>query len=169
MSDWRSDPNGFNESVIREFRANGGVVAGGLADMDLLLLTTADPSRGQPRTTPLAYHGRGDRYLVLASNGGSASHPRWFRNLERDPYVTVEIGVEVFPATARILDGSERDAAFAAIAARAPAARAFQANAGRTIPVIELERVSKRRPAGLQCCSLRRRGRPDGRSGSTGG
>ena len=139
MSDWRSDPNGFNESVIREFRASGGVVGGELADMPLLLLTTIDARSGRPRTTPLAYHRRGDRYLVIASNGGAARHPNWFRNLERDPNVTVEVGAETFPARARILDSSERDAVFAAIVAQAPAAGAFQAKAGRTIPVIELE------------------------------
>ena len=139
MSDWRSDPNCFNESVIREFRASGGIVGGELAGMSLLLLTTTDAQSGRPRTTPLAYHRRSDRYLVIASNGGATRHPNWFRNLERDPNVTVEVGTETFPARARILDNSERDAAFAAIAAQAPAAGAFQAKAGRTIPVIELE------------------------------
>ena len=143
MSDRRSDPNGFNESVIREFRASGGVVGGELAGMSLLLLTTIDARSGQPRTTPVAYHRRGDRYLVIASNGGAARHPNWFLNLERDPNVTVEVGAEAFPARARILDSSERDAVFAAIVAQAPAAGAFQAKAGRTIPVIELEPLDR--------------------------
>ena len=85
MSDRRSDRNGFNESVIDEFRATGGVVGGELADTPLLLLTTIDTRSGQPRTTPLAYHRRGNRYLVIASNGGAESNPAWFRNLEREP------------------------------------------------------------------------------------
>lgn len=139
MNQWRSDPNGFNESVIREFRASGGVVGGELAGTSLLLLTTIDAGNGRPRTTPVAYHRRGDRYLVIASNGGAASHPKWFRNLERDPNLTVEVGTETFPARARVLDKSERDAVFAAIVAQAPAAGVFQAKARRTIPVIELE------------------------------
>ena len=96
MSDWRSDPSGFNASVIVEFRANGGVVGGELADMPLLLLTTIDTRSGQPRTTPLAYHRRGNCYLIIASNGGAARDPAWFRNLERDPGATVEVGVETF-------------------------------------------------------------------------
>jgi deazaflavin-dependent oxidoreductase (nitroreductase family) len=120
MSDWRSDPNGFNESVIREFRASGGIVGGELAGMSLLLLTTIDARSGRPRTTPVAYHRRGNRCVVIASNGGAARHPNWFRNLERDPNVTVEVGAETFPARARILDSSERDAVFAAIVAQAP-------------------------------------------------
>lgn len=68
MSDRRSDPADFNDSVIREFRANRGVVGGELADMSLLLLTTIGAWSGRPRTTPLAYHRRGHRYLVIASN-----------------------------------------------------------------------------------------------------
>jgi deazaflavin-dependent oxidoreductase (nitroreductase family) len=139
MSSWRSDADSFNESVIREFRACGGVVGGELAGMSLLLVTTIDPQGGRPRTRPVAYHRRGDRYVVIASNGGAARHPKWFRNLERDRNVTLEVGAETFPATARILDGSERDAVFATIVAQAPAAGAFQAKAGRTIPVVELE------------------------------
>jgi len=142
MSDYRSDPRGFNESVIREFRANGGVVGGELADVRLLLLTTIHARRGRPRTTPLAYHRHGGRYLVVASNGGAARDPSWFRDLERDPAVTVEVGVAAFRARARILGDSERDAAFAAVVAQAPSAGAFQAKAGRTIPVIELEPLS---------------------------
>ena len=119
MSEWRSDPNGFNESVIDEFRANGGVVGGELADMPLLLLTTIDRRSGQRRTTPLAYHRRGNRYLIIASNGGAARNPAWFRNLERDPGVTVEVGVGTFAATATILEASERDAVFATIVVEA--------------------------------------------------
>jgi deazaflavin-dependent oxidoreductase (nitroreductase family) len=142
MNDWESDSNGFNNSVIREFRASGGIV-GELADMPLLLLTTIDARRHQPRTTPLAYHRRGNRYIVIASNGGAARNPNWFRNLERDPNVTVEVGRETFPARANVLDASERDAVFAAIVAQAPAAGAFQAKAGRTIPVIELEPLDR--------------------------
>jgi deazaflavin-dependent oxidoreductase (nitroreductase family) len=143
MSDRRSDPNGFNESVIREFRASGGIVGGELADTPLLLLTTIDARSDRPRTTPLAYRRRGNRYLVIASNGGAPRHPNWFRNLERHSNVTVEVGTETFPARARILDGSERDAAFAAIVAQAPTAGVFQAKISRTIPVIELEPLDR--------------------------
>jgi deazaflavin-dependent oxidoreductase (nitroreductase family) len=142
MSDWRSDPDGFNDAVISEFRANGGVVGGELANMNLLLLTTADAPSGQARTTPLAYHRRGTRYLVIASNGGASRDPRWFGNIVRDGNATVEVGSQSFRVKATILDASGRDAVFAAIVAKAPAAGAFQAQSGRTIPVIELEPCS---------------------------
>src|SRR5215475_11198572 len=142
MSDYRSDPKAFNESVIREFRANQGVVGGELAGMRLLLLTTLDARSGQPRTTPLACHQRGSRYTVIASNGGATRDPQWFENLRQSPNVTVEVGADTFPARARILEGRERDVAFADVLEHAPSAKAFQEQAGRPIPVVELERAS---------------------------
>jgi deazaflavin-dependent oxidoreductase (nitroreductase family) len=131
--------NAFDAAVIEEFRANHGVVGGELAGMQLLLLTTSDG-----RTTPLAYHPRGDRRLVIASNGGAPNEPGWFRSLQRDQRAWVELGDEAFAATARILSGPERDQAFAAIVAEAPSAGVFQAKAGRVIPVVELAAISGR-------------------------
>jgi F420H(2)-dependent quinone reductase len=37
---------------------------------NLLFLTTAGRKTGQPRTTPLLYLDDGDRWVVVASNGG---------------------------------------------------------------------------------------------------
>ena len=90
----RSDPNAFNDSVIQEFRANGGIVGGELAHMQLLLLTTIGAKSGRPHTTPLAYHKEGDRYFVIASNGGAPTNPDWYHNLRTHPRTTVEISTE---------------------------------------------------------------------------
>ena len=137
----RSDPKAFNDSVIQEFRANGGTVGGELAQMQLLLLTTIGAKSGRPHTTPLAYHEEGDRYFVIASNGGAPTNPDWYHNLRTHPRTTVEIGTEIFEAVATILDPDERQRVFVAIAAQAPAASEFQSLARRTIPVIALERT----------------------------
>ncbi len=129
----------FDRSVIREFRANEGRVNGELAGTSLLLLTTTGASSGRSRTTPLAYHRLGDRYLVIASDGGAATDPDWYRNLRARPDVTIEVGSERFAATAVVLDGAERDLLFEAIVALAPTAGALQAKAGRSIPVVAFE------------------------------
>ena len=139
----RSDPNAFNDSVIQEFRANGGTVGGELARMQLLLLTTIGAKSGRPHTTPLAYHKEGDRYFVIASNGGAPTNPDWYHNLRTHPRTTVEISTQTFEAIATILDPNERDRVFVAIAAQAPAASEFQSLAKRTIPVIALEPARK--------------------------
>jgi len=108
-----NDAQDFNARIAEEFRANGGRV-GMFADTTLLLLTTTGAKTGAARVSPLVYFGEGDRYMVFASAGGSPRHPDWYRNLEANPEVTVEVGTETFRARATELAG-EPTAAFAAL------------------------------------------------------
>jgi deazaflavin-dependent oxidoreductase (nitroreductase family) len=130
----------FNAAVIDEFRGNGGTVGGSLADTPLLLLGTTGAKTGLPRTTPLAYRREGDRLYVLASHGGAPTHPAWYLNLRAHPVVSVEVGTERFGADATVLEGPDRDRVFAAIVEDSPTAGEYQAKAGRTIPVVALDR-----------------------------
>jgi deazaflavin-dependent oxidoreductase (nitroreductase family) len=129
-----------NQSVIQEFRENGGQVGGPWEGRDLLLLTTSGRKSGRPRTTPVAYTRDGDRLLVYASKGGAPEDPDWFRNLVADPEVTVEVGPGRYAATAVPLEGEERDRLWAEHTARWPHFADYQAKAGRLIPVVALVR-----------------------------
>jgi deazaflavin-dependent oxidoreductase (nitroreductase family) len=139
MTDWRDAS--FNQSLIDEYRANGGRVTGQFAGAPLLLLTTMGAKSGQPRTAPLAYTTDGDRLVVIASKGGAATHPDWYHNLVANPNVTVELGTETFPARASVPDGEERDRLFNQMAARRPRFGDYQRNTTRLIPVVVLARV----------------------------
>lgn len=45
------------------------------------------------------YSGKdGERYVVVASNGGKPTHPTWYVNLLADPSVQVQDGAERFAA-----------------------------------------------------------------------
>ena len=51
-----------------------------------LLLTTVGARTGLRRTVILGCLPDGeDAWLVVASNGGAATHPAWFLNMARDP------------------------------------------------------------------------------------
>jgi hypothetical protein len=54
-----------------------------------------DGRRGRP---PLIYEHDGDRFVVVASKGGAPTHPDWYRNLEDDPNVELQVLDDVFPA-----------------------------------------------------------------------
>ncbi len=74
-----------------------------------LLLTTTGRKSGLARTNGLTYcRDRGD-LIVVASNGGSDRSPAWLLNLQAEPKVTVRVGRQVLPATARVADPEERD------------------------------------------------------------
>ncbi|MEU8781436.1 nitroreductase/quinone reductase family protein [Streptomyces sp. NPDC048637] len=138
-------PIDFNRQIIEEFRANGGRVGGPFEGGRLLLLTTTGARSGAPHTTPLGYLPDGDgRVLVIASAGGAPKHPAWYHNLLAHPRVTVEAGVFTYEAQATVLEGADRDRAFARAAETDPGWSDYQEKTERILPVVVLEEI----PAG---------------------
>lgn len=136
-------PNDFNQQVIEEFRANGGRVGGYFEGARLLLLTTTGARSGAPHTTPVGYlPDGGERTLIIASAGGAPNHPAWFHNLVVNPLVKVEDGVFTYEARATVLEGAERDRAFARAVEADPGWAGYQAKTTRVIPVVALRQVS---------------------------
>ncbi|MFA1539046.1 nitroreductase/quinone reductase family protein [Actinomadura monticuli] len=139
----------FNRQVIEEFRANGGRVGGPFEGGRLLLLTTTGARSGAPHTTPLGYLPDGEtRVLVIASAGGAPRHPAWFRNLVATPRVTVESGPFRYEADAVVLEGAERDTAFARAVEADPGWGEYEARSGRTLPVVALVQTAAGPPGG---------------------
>jgi deazaflavin-dependent oxidoreductase (nitroreductase family) len=62
----------------------------------------------EPRTTPLVFGRDGDNYLVIGSKGGRPTHPAWYLNLVANPQVELQVGAEIFSATAHTATGDER-------------------------------------------------------------
>jgi deazaflavin-dependent oxidoreductase (nitroreductase family) len=136
-----SDNRAFNEALIAEFRANGGKVSGRFAGRPLLLLSTIGARSGQTRTSPLVYTTDGERYVIIASKGGSPTHPDWYHNLVANPLVTVELGAEQFRSRATVVVGEERTRLFEQMAAQMPFFAEYQRKVERQIPVVILERL----------------------------
>src|SRR5436853_7804838 len=86
------DWNEHNHTVIDQFRANGGKVGDG--SVPHILLTTTGVKSGLTRVNPLNYSTDGERIIVIASKGGSPTHPDWYYNLVAHPEVIVEVGAE---------------------------------------------------------------------------
>ncbi len=137
MADW-------NKNIIDEFHAKGGKGIGHFGD-NLLLLTTTGARTGERRTTPVAFHRQGDRYVIAATKGGAPSHPAWYHNLVKDPNVTIEVGTEKFPARATVVKGAERDRLYETHASAMPhlGFREYPKRTKRVIPVIVLEPKSR--------------------------
>jgi deazaflavin-dependent oxidoreductase (nitroreductase family) len=140
----------FNQRVIDEFRAHHGRVGGPFEGGRLLLLTTTGARTETPHTTPLGYLPDGvDRVLVIASAGGADRHPDWYRNLLAHPRVTVESGVFTYEARALVLDGEEREQAWARAVEADPGWAAYQRKAERVIPVVALTRIAQGGPGNI--------------------
>ncbi len=130
----------MNDPVIAAFRANGGIVKG--RKHPVLLLTTTGARTGLPRITPLNFITDGDRLVVIASSGGSATHPDWYRNLLAEPVVTIELGADTFRARASTAQEPERTHLFDRQAAEMPFFDGYRKRVkAREIPVVVFERL----------------------------
>ncbi|MGC9544585.1 nitroreductase/quinone reductase family protein [Streptomyces sp. UG1] len=148
-------PHDFNQQVIEEFRANKGRVGGYFEGARLLLLTTTGARTGRPHTTPVGYlPDGGDRALVIASAAGAPTHPAWFHNLVANPQVTVESGAFTYEARAVVLEGEERDRAFARAVEADPGWAAYQEKTERVIPVIALHSLAQGGPGNINASSM---------------
>ena len=134
--------NLFGEEHVRRYRETGGKVGHIWREgSTVLLLTTTGRTSGQKRTIPLIYAKDGDRYVIVASKGGAAEHPGWYRNLEKSPDVEVQVQGEVFRANARTAKGEERARLWRKANEVWPHYDEYATRTDRQIPVIVLERV----------------------------
>ena len=126
-----TDTTNFNQTVIDEFRANGGKVGGGFAGLPMVIITTKGAKSGQARVNPLAALVEDDGTLyIFASKGGAPTNPDWYHNIVANPEVHVEFGDDEYTAIGTVLTGDKRTEIFAD----------YEAGTTRVIPVIALTR-----------------------------
>jgi deazaflavin-dependent oxidoreductase (nitroreductase family) len=131
----------FGQEHVERYRDTDGEVGHEWRGAHTLLLTTTGRRSGQPRSTPLIYGRRGDDLLVVASNGGSSDPPAWYRNLEADPDVEVQLLADRFRARARVATPDEEAELWRTMAEIWPAYDDYQRRTDRPIPVVVLERA----------------------------
>jgi deazaflavin-dependent oxidoreductase (nitroreductase family) len=115
------------------------VGAGWKNPVPICLLEHRGRKTGKLRTTPLVYLRDGDRVVVVASQAGRPSHPLWYRNLEADPLVTVQVRGERLPMRAHTASPAERAELWPRLVALYSDYDAYQSWAPREIPVVVLE------------------------------
>ena len=120
--------------------ASGGKFGGTMGGQKLLLLTTKGNKSGKMRTVPVMCFTDEGQQAVIASAGGSPVHPAWFKNLESDPNVTVELDGRRYAARAEIVTGDRRARIWAEVTRLQPRFADYEKTAqGRVIPVVVLK------------------------------
>jgi len=105
---------------------------------EVLLLTTLGRKSGKAQTTPLSYFNIEDGYLIVASNGGSATHPDWYHNLTAEPEISVQLGGDHLKATATTAEGEERDRLWDFVTGESKWYAGYQEKTTRVIPLVKL-------------------------------
>jgi len=131
---------GFLRTAVWLYRRSGGRIGGKMFGAPLLLLTTTGRKSGRSWTVPLMYQIDGDRWVIIASNGGSAKHPAWWLNLRSQPDASAQIGRETYPVTAAETTGEERERLWRRMADMYKGYDGYAQKTTREIPVVVLQR-----------------------------
>ena len=131
----------IGEDHVRAYRETGGETGYIWNGVTALLFTTKGRKSGEPRTNAIIFTQVGDKYVIIASKGGSPTHPAWYLNILEDPNIEVQIKDEVFPATARTAQSPEREELWAEAVKNWPNYDVYQSRTERLIPVVVIERA----------------------------
>jgi F420H(2)-dependent quinone reductase len=133
---------GFMRTAVWLYRRSRGKIGGTMKGAPVLLLTTTGRKSGRPWTVPVLYQADGDRWVIIASNGGNPRHPAWWLNLRSQPAASVQIGRETHPVTAVETAGEERERLWRRMADMYKGYDEYARKTTRAIPVVLLRRRS---------------------------
>jgi deazaflavin-dependent oxidoreductase (nitroreductase family) len=131
---------------VAVYRSTGGLLGSkwrmGAAfprGVPVLLLTTVGRKSGEPRTTPLLFIEDGDDIVIVASKGGLPKDPLWYKNLQANPNVEIQINGRRMKMKARTANPSERTRLWPKLVAHYPDFASYETWTDREIPVVICE------------------------------
>jgi deazaflavin-dependent oxidoreductase (nitroreductase family) len=131
----------FGKEHVQRYQQTDGEEGHDWNNTTVLLLTTKGRRSGRPYTTPLIYQRHGDAYVVVASKGGDPDHPDWYKNLEADPEVGVQVKGDRFKALAHTAIEEEKPELWELMTRAWPQYDDYQTQTDREIPVVVLQPV----------------------------
>jgi len=121
--------------------SRGHLAGGTMVGLQIVMLTTTGRKSGRRRTIPLNALADGDRWVIVASNGGQPTHPQWYLNLLANPAVGLEVRRQKFTAAARKATPAEKATLWPRIIARVKNYEGYQSKTVRDIPLVVLTRI----------------------------
>ncbi len=123
---------------VELFEESNGTEGATLRGMPVIVLTTVGARSGKLRKNALMRVEHDGEYAVVASLGGSATHPVWYYNVVANPHVELQDGATRRDYTAREVSGAEKALWWERAVAAYPDYAAYQRRTEREIPVFVL-------------------------------
>jgi len=124
---------------VELYESSGGTEGTTLRGMPVVVVTSRGAKSGKLRKNPVMRVENGGRYAVVASKGGSPTHPVWYYNLVADPHVELQDGPVKMDMTARLVKGEEKASWWERAVAAYPDYADYRKKTTREIPVFLLE------------------------------
>lgn len=129
----------LNESHVAAYRETNGEKGGVWNGATAVLVTTKGRKSGEMRTIAIIGKQVGDNFVIIASKGGSPTHPLWYLNILDDPNVEFQYLADKWEGIARTAESPEREAMWAEACSQWPAFNDYQTRTTRKIPVVVIE------------------------------
>jgi len=127
---------------VELYERSNGTEGATLRGMPVIVLTTVGAKSGKLRKNALMRVEHDGEYAVVASLGGSPSHPVWYYNVIANPHVELQDGASRRDYTAREVSGAEKALWWERAVAAYPDYAAYQRRTERQIPVFVLTPTS---------------------------
>jgi F420H(2)-dependent quinone reductase len=128
---------------VADYEASGGVDGATLEGRPVVILTSVGAKSGTVRKNPVMRIVDGDRYVAVASAGGSPTHPSWYSNLVTHPRARLQDGATVRDFHAREVSGEEKQRYWTIAEQFWPHFPGYRRlAAGRDIPIMVLEPIA---------------------------
>ena len=94
---------------VELYEKSNGTEGNTVSGFPVMIVTNLGRKSGAIRKTPLITVKDGDRYVLIASQGGSPKHPNWYYNLRANPTVKIQDGSTIYDMkVTEIIDSKER-------------------------------------------------------------
>jgi deazaflavin-dependent oxidoreductase (nitroreductase family) len=127
---------------VELYERSNGTEGTTLRGMPVIVLTTVGAKSGKVRKNALMRVEHDGEYAVVASLGGSPTHPVWYYNVVANPHVELQDGATRRDYIAREVTGAEKALWWKRAVAAYPDYAAYQRRTGREIPVFVLTPTS---------------------------
>jgi deazaflavin-dependent oxidoreductase (nitroreductase family) len=125
---------------VELYETSGGTEGTTFKMLPVIIVTNIGHRTGAIRKTPLMRVVDGNRYVLIASQGGAPQHPLWYHNLKAERNVTIRDGSKLYSMTVReVTDEAEREPLWALASEAYPPYRDYQEKTSRLIPVFLAE------------------------------
>jgi deazaflavin-dependent oxidoreductase (nitroreductase family) len=142
MPKYVPSPRDWVREQVELYESSGGTKGTTLRDTGLpvIIVTHSGNKTSAIRKTPLMRVKDGDRYVLIASQGGAPKDPVWVHNLRANPQVELRDETVQRPMRVReVKDAAERNRLWALAVAAYPPYAEYQARTARQIPIFVAE------------------------------
>ncbi|MFZ1043893.1 MAG: nitroreductase family deazaflavin-dependent oxidoreductase [Anaerolineales bacterium] len=144
MSKYIPSPRQWVAEQVELYEGSGGAAGLTLRDTGLpvIIVTNHGWKTGAIRKTPLMRVADGNNYILVASQGGAPTHPKWYHNLKADPNVEIRDKAKVYAMRVReVIDSVERERLWKIAIKAYPPYQEYQNKTERIIPIFVAEPV----------------------------